>query len=174
MATTRNLVNDYIDLETELELTEEPTPEQTQALTVIQTQLTKKVEGLDSYILELHRQENLIDAEMKTLNDEIKRLRNKKKAIAKTEEYFNKVLIPMVIKTMGEDGVFRTNTTRYKLYTTWGPIEVTDEDLVPDKYKRMKLEVDKKGVRKDLIKAAENSMGIAGFRIEKVERIRRS
>ena len=180
MATTRDLVNEYIDIEMELEhaeiasentLTKE---ELTEELVEVQTLLTKKVDGLDYYILELNRQENLIDAEIRTLTNEVKRLRSRKNAITKTEDYFNKVLIPMIIKTMGEDGVLRTDTTKYKLYTSWGPIEVTDEDAVPNEYKRYKVEIDKKGVRKKLIEAAENNLGISGFKIERVERIRRS
>ena len=175
METTRDLVNQYIDLEMEREFSdEEVQTEITQDLAVVQKELAKKVDNIDHYILELNRQENLIDAEIQTLTTEIKRLRNRKNAINKTEDYFNKVLIPMIIKTLGEDGVLRTDTTRYKLYTTWGPIEVTNEDDVPDEYKRYKVEIDKKGVRKKLIEAAENDLGIAGFKIEKVERIRRS
>ena len=80
----------------------------------------------------------------------------------------------MIIKTVGNDGIFQTDTTRYKLYQTWGPLEVTDEEAVSDNYKSYKVEVDKKKARQDAIKAAEDGMGIAGFAIEKVDRVRRS
>ena len=36
------------------------------------------------------------------------------------------------------------------------------------------MEVDKKGARKDVIEAAENGIGIGGFAISKVKRVRRS
>ena len=173
MATTRDIINEYIDLENELEY-DEDNKEISSNLIKVQSKMKNKVEGIDNFCVELSRQKNLMDAEIKTLMDELKRLRSRKKAVQKTEEYLNKTLIPMVVKTMGEDGVFRTDTTRYKLYETWGPLNVIDEDAVPDKYKRAKIEVDKKGAREDVIKAAENGIGIAGLSIEKVDRIRRS
>jgi len=106
--------------------------------------------------------------------DEVKRLRNRKNAIKRTEDYLNKELLPMIINTAGNDGVFKTDTTKYKLYQTWGPVEVIDEESVPDNYKRYKVEIDKKKARQDIIKAAEDGMGISGFQIKKVDRIRRS
>ena len=173
MATTKDIINEYIDLENELEYNQGD--EQISSdLVKVQQKMKNKVEGIDSFCVELSKQKNLIDAEIKTHMDELKRLRSRKKAIENTEKYLNKTLIPMVVKTMGEDGVFRTNTTRYKLYETWGPVTIIDEEAVPDKYKRAKIEVDKKGAREDVIKAAENGIGIAGLSIEKVDRIRRS
>ena len=53
-------------------------------------------------------------------------------------------------------------------------LEIIDEEAIQDKYKRYKVEIDKKGARKDVIDAAENGLGISGFKIEKTKRIRRS
>jgi hypothetical protein len=80
----------------------------------------------------------------------------------------------MIIETAGENGVFQTTTTRYKMYETWGPVEIIDEDAISDSYKRFKVEIDKKKARKDAIDAAETGTGIAGFKIEKTKTIRRS
>ena len=122
----------------------------------------------------MNKKTSLIDAEIKTYQDEIKRLRGRKNAIKKTEDYLNKDLIPMIIETAGNDGVFETETTRYKLFETWGPLEITNEESIDDKYKRYKVEFDKKSARKDAIEMAESGMGIGGFKIEKVKRVRRS
>ena len=122
----------------------------------------------------MNRQSSVIDSEISVMNDEIKRLRAKKNAIKRSNDYLNKTIIPMIIETAGNDGVFKTDTTRYSMYETWGPLEVTDEGMIPDEYKRAKIEVDKKGARKAVIEATENNLGIAGFSIEKVKRVRRS
>ena len=174
--TTRDLLGTLIDLEEEAQYVESDEQDQIiQAEIVkIKKEISRKVEGIDYFAVEMNRQSGLIDAEIKTMNDEVKRLRTKKNAIKRTEEYFNKVLLPMIIETAGNDGVFKTDTARYKLYEQWGPIEVTDEDIVPDEYKRAKIEVDKRGARKAVIEAAENGMGIAGFSIQKVKRVRRT
>ncbi len=175
MSTTRELINNFVDLENEKEFAgeEDKTSIET-GLVEIRTQLGKKADNLDKYLVEVKRQESLITAEIDNLMAEVKRLRGRKKAVERTEDYFNKVLLPMIVKTLGEDNVFRTNTTKYTLYQTYGPVEVVDEDMVPDTYKRAKIEIDKKSAKKALIEAKESGLGIAGLDINKVDRIRRS
>ena len=174
--TSRDLIGIIIDLEEDilLEQDEDTKVILENKLVEVKKEISKKVEGIDYVAIEMSRQSSLIDAEIKTMNDEVKRLRNKKAAIKKTEDYFNKTLLPMIIETAGNDGIFKTNTAKYKLYETWGPLEVNDEDVKPDEYKRVKIEVDKKGARKAVIEATEQGMGIAGFTINKVKRVRRS
>ena len=60
------------------------------------------------------------------------------------------------------------------MFETWGPLQITDEEVIPDNYKRYKVEIDKKKARKEVITAAEDGLGISGFKIEKVKRVRRS
>jgi len=182
--TTKDLISNLIDLQLDkdmLELTEtsegqysNEISEIENSITEIKNQITRKTSGIDHMIVQMNGHLNLIDAEIKTHMDEVKRLRNRKNAIKRTEEYFNKELLPMIIETAGNDGVFETDTTRYKMFQTWGPIEITDEDAISDNYKRYKVEIDKKAARKDAIAMAEEGVGIAGFKIEKVKRVRRS
>ena len=179
--TTRDLIGSLIDLQIDRDNQELIDPEDTGSLALIddaisevKNSIANKTSGIDYMIVEMNRSKDLIDAEISTFMDEIKRLRNRKKSIQRTEDYFNKELLPMIIDTAGNDGVFKTDTTRYKLYETWGPIEITDEEAISDNYKRYKVEIDKKAARKAAIEAAEDGMGIAGFQIQKVKRVRRS
>ena len=186
--TTRDMIGALIDLENDLEYLEaqfDPDDAHNSAIGSeieimedkikrLKAEIATKTSNIDHFIMELTKQSGLIDSEIQTYNNEVKRLKSRKAAIKKTEDYFNKELIPMIIETAGENNVFRTSTTRYKLYETWGKLEVTDSEEIPDKYKRYKVEVDKKGARKDVIDAAENGMGISGFRIQKTKRVRRS
>ena len=186
--TTRDMIGALIDLENELtylEMQFDPDDEHRSAvgdeiaitankIVKLKSDIANKTSGIDYFIMEMNKQSGLIDAEIQTYLDEVKRLRLRKAAIKKTEDYLNKDLIPMIIETAGTDNVFKTDTTRYKLYETWGPLEVTDPEEVDDKYKRYKVEVDKKGARKDVIEATENGLGVSGFRIQKTKRVRRS
>ena len=175
MSTTRELINEFVDLENEKEFAnEEDQAEIETSLVEIRSKLSKKADGLDSYLVEVKRQDSLIKAEIDNLMQEVKRLRARKKAVERTEDYFNKILLPMIVKTLGENNVFRTDTTKYTLYQTYGPVEVTNEDIIPDQYKRVKLEIDKKAAKEALIQAKESGVGIAGLDIKKVDRIRRS
>ena len=151
--TTRDLIGTLIDLEEDM-LYEESEEQQTmiqEGITKVKKEISRKVEGIDYFALEMSRQSSLIDAEIKTMTDEVKRLRMKKNAIKRTEDYFNKVLLPMIIETAGNEGVFKTDTAKYKLYETWGPIEVDDEEMVPDEYKRAKIMINLKLLRSNTI-----------------------
>jgi len=190
--TTRDLIGTLIDLQIDkdnldlqMSSVSECTKEQSDAwdneekrlnssIATIKKEIANKTSAIDHFIVEMNRNKDLINAEIQSYQDEVKRLRGRKSSIQRTEDYFNKELLPMIISTVGNDGVFKTDTTRYKMYETWGPLEITDEDAINDNYKRYKVEVDKKRARQDAIKAAEDGMGIAGFKLEKVKRIRRS
>lgn len=179
--TTRDLIGTLIDLQVDRDNQELIEPDNEGALALIddaidevKKEIANKTSGIDHFIVTMNKNTNLIDAEIKTHMDEVKRLRCRKNAIKRTEDYFNKELLPMIIDTCGNDGVFQTDTTRYKMFETWGPIEIIDEESINDNYKRFKVEIDKKKARKDAIEAAEDGMGISGFSIQKVKRVRRS
>ena len=179
--TTRDLIGTLIDLQVDRDNQELIEPDNEGALALIddaidevKKEIANKTSGIDHFIVTMNKNTNLIDAEIKTHMDEVKRLRCRKNAIKRTEDYFNKELLPMIIDTCGNDGVFQTDTTRYKMFETWGPIEIIDEESINDNYKRFKVEIDKKKARKDAIAAAEDGMGISGFSIQKVKRVRGS
>jgi len=179
--TTRDLIGTLIDLQVDRDNQELIEPDNAGPLALIddaieevKKEIANKTSGIDHFIVTMNKKTNLIDAEIKTHMDEVKRLRGRKNAIKRTEEYFNKELLPMIIDTCGNDGVFQTDTTRYKMFETWGPIEITDEEAISDNYKRFKVEIDKKKARQDAIGAAEDGIGISGFSIQKVKRVRRS
>ena len=161
--TTRDLVGNLIGLEMDKEylqlkennLYDADMAEVDQSIADVKQQIVKKTEGIDYFIVEMKRNTDIINAEIRSYNDEVKRLKQRKNAIQRTEDYFNKELLPMIIKTAGNNGKFETKTSKYTLYETYGPLIITDEDLVPTKYKKAVISVDKKGARKDVIEAAE-------------------
>ena len=118
---------------------------------------------------------SLIEAEIDSLKKEINRLKNRKQACSNLKDFLNKQLLPAVVREMGNDGVFETNTSKYTLYKSYGKVEV-DQELAKD-YVNIKMEqvVDKKRARKDAIEAAKKGEELpAGLSIEKVDRIRRT
>ena len=111
--------------------------------------------------------------QVEALTKEIQRLKTRRRATNSLKDYFNKTLIPMVVEELGDDnGVYETDTARYKLYETFGPVAVVDDGLIPDEYKVVKMteSIDKKKARKDLTQGVD----VPGFFIEKVKRVRRS
>ena len=173
--TTRDLVAEHIECEVEMSLTTDNEEQLNleSEMVEIQTQIRDKVDGIDHFMVELSRKEYLIDAEIESIKNEQTRLRVRQKAVVSLKDYFNKTLLPMVVSELGDsNGVYETDTARYKMYETFGPVAVADERLIPDEYikKEYVESVDKKKARKDLTAG----VAIPGFFIEKVKRVRRS
>ena len=79
----------------------------------------------------------------------------------------------MIVEELGdENGVYETDTARYKMFETWGPTLILDEEAVPDDFKKVTYteSVDKKKAKKVLQTGAK----IPGLALTKVKRVRRS
>ena len=169
--TTRELLGEYIDHDISLQLNPLDGDANKAKMDTLR-QIKSKVDSIDYFMVETSRKEHVIDAEIEALSEEINRLKFRRKACESLKNYFNQTLIPMIVEEVGTDGVYETDTTRYKLYETFGPVAVTDEDAVPDEYKKVTMveSIDKKKARKDLT----DGKSIDGMMISKVKRVRRS
>lgn len=182
MPTTKDLIGEYIDLEGRKEYAEGTDDVQmydkacTDLITV-KNSLRRKIDNVDHFLVEVNKRVHLVDAETEALKDEIERLKNRRRYIIATKDFFNKTLLPMVIKEVGtEEGVFETDTARYKLYQTYGPAEI-DVEKLDNKYKNVKITeiIDKKAARNDAIAChKEGTEPPEGVHIELVDRVRRS
>ena len=175
--TTKDIISEFIDLQTDLLLADD-NEEQLQIeekISNVQSIMKRKVDKIDRFAMAISTKESVIDAEIDSLTKEINRLKLRKKAGLKLKEFFNNHLLPAVVREMGNDGIFETPTARYKLYKSYGKIEVNQE-LATD-YINIKMEhvIDKKRARKDAIEADKEGRELpAGLSIEKVDRIRRT
>lgn len=174
--TTRELLGEYIDLEIEGEYSngdDNDVAEVAKQLETVRGKISRKVDGIDYFMTDLNRREHLIDAEIEALKEEEQRLRVRRRAVESLKRYFNTHLLPMVISELGDDnGVYETDTARYKMFETWGPVIVYDESEVPDDFKVVKMteSIDKKKAR-EVMKEGNK---VPGMHMDKVKRIRRS
>jgi hypothetical protein len=171
--TTRELVGNFIDLDMQLQYAdEEESLVITSALEVTREDISKKVDGIDHFMVEIDRKQHLIDAEIESLKKEQLRLSVRRKATESLKKYFNETLIPMVIQEVGINGVYETYTARYNRYETYGPVAIVDEDAIPDNFKYVveTTKIDKKTMRKELTAGVD----VPGATIAKVKRVKRS
>ena len=180
MASTKELVGELIDVEQQLSMSSEDEEgyanlQDTQKQ--LQTQVKQKIQNVDHFMLELKKREHLIDAEIEALKDEIARLKTRRKGLERTNDFFNRQLLPAVIMEVGnEDGVYETATTRYKLYETFGPVFV-DAHTVSDEFKKVEIleKLDKVKARKAAINAFNSGQDMpSGIEISKVKRVKRT
>ena len=184
MATTKEIVGELIDVNQQMELIDQRPDidmEEHKLLEEKRVELHKKVrtkiQNVDYFIVELNKKEYTIDAEVEALKDEISRLKSRRKGLQRTKDFFNKQLLPAIIMEIGnDDGVYETDTARYKLYETFGPVDV-DPHQISDDFKKVEIveKLDKVKARKAAIAAfnADKDMP-EGIAIRKVKRVKRS
>ena len=176
---TTQLIGELIDVEQELSIVdnEERQEELQQEQTKLQTQVKQKVQNIDHFMVELNKREHLVDAEIEALKDEIARLKSRRKGLENTRDFFNKKLLPAVIQEVGsEEGVYETATARYKLYETFGPVDV-DPHVISDEFKKVEIleKLDKVKARKAAISAFNAGEDMPpGIDIAKVKRVKRT
>lgn len=173
------MIGELIDVEQELSIvdSEERQEELQQEQTKLQTQVKQKVQNIDHFMVELNKREHLVDAEIEALKDEITRLKSRRKGLENTRDFFNKKLLPAVIQEVGsEEGVYETATARYKLYETFGPVDV-DPHVISDEFKKVEIleKLDKVKARKAAISAFNAGEDMPpGIDIAKVKRVKRT
>tara|TARA_R110000765_G_C18795140_1_gene593020 strand:- start:146 stop:700 length:555 start_codon:yes stop_codon:yes gene_type:complete len=184
MATTKELVGELIEVNQQIEYIEQGSEidmEQHKSLEEARTALHKevrtKIQNVDYFMLELSKKEYLLDAEVEALKEEIDRLKARQRGLKRTQDFFNKRLLPAVIMEIGnDDGVYETNTARYKLYETFGPVDI-DPHMISDDFRKIEIvhKLDKVKARKAAISAfkAEESMP-EGINITKIKRVKRT
>jgi len=184
MATTKELVGELIDVNQEIEwlgqlpdLDMDSLKKLEEHRMTLHRQVRNKLDNVDYFMVELSKREHLIDAEVEALKEEIDRLKSRRRGLEKTMDYFNKTLLPAVILEIGnDDGVYETNTARYKLYETYGGVEV-DPHGVSDDFKKVHFteKLDKVKARKAAISAHKAGDDMPeGINISRVKRVKRT
>ena len=177
MPTTKELISNILELEEDKEFSEFPEEEGEidGKLVIAKQALTEKVDSLDWFITELDRRIGAIYGEATSLKAEIDRLKRKKNSTMRVKKFVGDELLPMVCKTMGNNGIFETDTARYKLYETYGPVEVNTAICHKDFIKtEILVKPDKVLARKKAIEADKEGIHIDGISIYKVEKVRRT
>jgi len=168
--TTRELINQYFDTLEELQYLEESELmiadksltnyyNKLNALKTelknISTQLLTKFENVREFQIELERRQNVVDAEIATLRNEINRLHKMQKSNERAKEYMH-FLLKSIIKTKGKPNKsgnleIKTDTARFIIEKPWGGLEIKEESKVPPTYLHTEVKIDKKALRKDVI-----------------------
>ena len=184
MATTKEIVGELIDVNQQIESIEQGTDIDMDEHKLLEEkritlhkEVRTKIQNVDYFMMELNKKEHLIDAEVEALKDEIDRLRSRRRGLERTKDFFNKNLLPAVIMEIGnDDGVYETDTARYKLYETFGPVDV-DPHSISDDFKKVEIveKLDKVKARKSAIAAFNSEKDMPeGINIKKVKRVKRS
>ena len=96
--------------------------------------LLQKVDNIDNFVIHLEEKMAKLDAVKKVHKDEADRIQKRINSVKTLKDRMNKVFIPMIIETVGKDGVLETSSARYSMYETWGKM-LYDPKKVPEDYR---------------------------------------
>jgi len=142
----------------------------------LQANLLDKADNIDLFIVEVDKKVASTEGEIKVLQAEVQRLKNRCTALTNSKKFVTQEALPLIIKAQGVDGKLETTRAKYKLYETYGAV-VIDELALGDNFYTEKTtrSVNKVAAKKAAIKAIEENTGpISGVSISKVERVRRT
>lgn len=184
--TTRNLIDELIDVEEELDYQEsfeydsemdirreaaEKIKRLKEKKDLISHQIMQKADNIDKFMFNIEKRIGIYDGEIAVYMSELDTLRTGRRRIQKVKDYLGKTLLPLIIKTVGRNGIYETETAKYTLYETWGGLVISDENKIPEQYKQLVTQIDKRILRKAIIGGTVEADGAI---VERVEAVRRS
>ena len=138
-------------------------------------EMEQKVDNIDDFMLDLDKQQALIQAELDVINKEAERLRRKRTSIEKTQSYFDKNLLPRIIERFGNGHEYKTDTRTYRFATKHSKLIVDDPALIAEEYLiPQPPKVDGRKARADAIKACKEGLEIAGFHVYEERYVKKS
>lgn len=145
------------------------TDEYEKELVAIEEKIVSKVENIDHYVtalVALQEQGAAYAAALKMMADNTMK---KVESINKTEKRLMNYL--METGMISENKPLRTVAHTYFVQNTWGEVEIEDPSLIPQDYKKQKIEevIDKSKIRKKLMSGED----VDGCKISKNKRVTR-
>ena len=141
----------------------------------IKNLLIKKTDNIDKFVLDLKNKEAIIDAQIKVVSDETSRLRNRKKSILRTKNYFTHNLIPTIIREIGDNNKLETPHSNYTAFEKYS-VKEWEEELLDEKFiitTEIK-KIDKILAKKKAIEEIKAGKLMPGCVLEKVWNVKRS
>ena len=157
--TTLELIDEYIDTDLDLQMTEGTGPAlEAERIAIrgklneLATAIREKQLNIKQVMVKRKTDEAVIKAEMDVHRDFIAKLNRRKKAINNVYDFLQNLLITTVENVgekVGEDKfTFENNGHKFTVFQTHGSLEILEEDKVPEDFKHIIVQLDKAGLRK--------------------------
>jgi len=180
--TTRDLLDEYFDLQEDLEHGYPETPEELvpipsavqSKMKEVEQALFDKLESIQYITMGKKEKQAILQARIDTYTAEVQRLRKKMKAL---DNAWHRLqwLIMQIVKSVGSENKagnkqLKVGTDNYTIVHTYGPLEILDESRIPDDYIKLEQRIDKSALRKDIIKMHGEMVDVAIC--SKIERLK--
>lgn len=171
--TSYQLLEEYFDahLDMQMEDDEDKKAELEDKVENITETIIQKVENIEHVMVKKDLMKEQLKSQIKVYQDVLTSLKRK---LVATDNGWKRLeeLIIMLVDNVGEGSEGKTtvekNGFRYTSYEAPGPLEIPDETEVPQEYTRIKVEVDKARLRKDILANGDTDYA----KIPKVKRLK--
>ena len=154
--TTDKLLDIYLDkhLDHQMENDFDKQEELAAELEEFETTLLSKVDNIEHVIVEKNARLATLESQTEYYKNIYQAFLKKTKAVKKASDDLESLIIAVVDNVGKQDGTKTTlenNGFRYTSYESPGSLNITDLDNVPTEYQKIKVDIDKARLRKDLI-----------------------
>lgn len=154
--TTKELLDEYLDTSLDMQMSEDGEEKEAlqAALAKMEETLLDKVDNIEHVIVRKNERTEVLKAQKKVYEDVVSNFKKKLEAEAKAYSRLETLIITIVENVGNQEGTKTTlenNGFKYTAYHSPGSLEITDLDNIPQEYNKMKVEVDKARLRKDVI-----------------------
>jgi len=171
--TSYELLDEYFDahLELQMEEDEETKVVLQERVNEVTEVIAEKIENIEHVLVKKDLIINQINTQIAVYQEVLNKLRKKSTAATSAWKYLESLIITLVDNVGKQNGSKTTvekNGFRFTTFESNGPLEITDPDNIPQEYTRIKTEVDKSRLRKDLIANGDTDYAT----VPKVKRLR--
>jgi hypothetical protein len=171
--TTYELLESYFDahLDMQMESDEQEKITLENKVEEISTAIMKKIENIEHVMVKKDLITEQLKCQIDIYNDVLSKLRKKLLATNKGWKSLEGLIITAVDNIGERDGTKTTvenNGFKYTSYESPGALEILDKDSVPQEYTRIKTEIDKARLRKDILEGGDKDYA----KIPKIKRLK--
>ena len=154
--TTYDLLESYLDvhLDMQMESDEDKKAILKAQVEEISTAMVQKIENIEHVIVKKDLVTKQLRIQIDVYNDVLNKLKKRLLATDKAGKYLEGLIITAVDNIGERNGTKTTvehNGFKYTSYESPGALEITDLDSIPQEYTRIKTEIDKARLRKDIL-----------------------
>ena len=141
---------------------------------LITNEIMEKSDSIHWFLTQIDIEEGKLNGAIEIHQQELEKLKIKRSSVDKSKEKI-KELIMNAVESIGdkqENGnkVLKSNTNKYTIYETDGPLEILDDSKIPDRYFKIEKKLNKTSLRNDIKKSNNKKEDYA--KISKIKRLK--
>ena len=141
---------------------------------LITNEIMKKSDSIHWFLTQIDIEESKLNSTIEVHERELEKLKKKRLSVDKSKDKMKELIMSAVNKIgVNEDNgnkVLTTDSNKYTIYETDGPLEILDENKIPDYYFKIEKKLNKSLLRNDIKKSINKEETYA--KVSKIKRLK--